>query len=92
MKLGLLVVLAVAVLVPSLSEGRIVSRCELKDKLGEAIVLPKKLHKFKEQILNIGEVNKRWVCVSWGSEKSDHDLQSHQYKFSIFQLQRQTAD
>eukprot|EP00064_Thunnus_orientalis_P022520 superscaffoldBa00007648_g22718 len=53
MKLGLLVVLAVAVLVPSLSEGRIVSRCELKDKLGEAIVLPRRLQRFKERILTI---------------------------------------
>uniref|UniRef100_A0A8C9YWZ3 Glycosyl hydrolases family 22 (GH22) domain-containing protein n=1 Tax=Sander lucioperca TaxID=283035 RepID=A0A8C9YWZ3_SANLU len=33
MKFGLLVVLAVAVLVPSLSEGRTVSKCELKEKL-----------------------------------------------------------
>lgn len=53
MKLGLLVVLAVAVLVPSLSEGRIVSRCELKDKLGEAILLPKRLQKLKERILAV---------------------------------------
>ncbi|XP_028461840.1 GATA zinc finger domain-containing protein 14-like [Perca flavescens] len=61
MKFGLLVVLAVAVLVPSLSEGRIVSRCELKEKLGQAITLPPRLQKFKQQYLAIVicEVNSR---------------------------------
>lgn len=61
MKLGLLVVLAVAVLAPSLSEGRTVSRCELKQKLGEAIVLPRKLQRYKERILALGEVHKCFV-------------------------------
>lgn len=63
MKLGLLVVLAVAVLVPSLSESRIISRCELKEKLGEALegYLPWGLRRFKERIVKIGELNKRWV-------------------------------
>ncbi|KAK2817518.1 hypothetical protein Q5P01_025709 [Channa striata] len=51
MKLGLLVVLAVAASVPSLSEGRIVSKCELKEKLDRAITLPRKLQKYKENIL-----------------------------------------
>ncbi|XP_039886390.1 integumentary mucin C.1-like [Simochromis diagramma] len=41
MKLGLLVVVAVAVLLPSFSESRIVSKCELKDKLGKVIRLPR---------------------------------------------------
>ncbi|XP_039663333.1 uncharacterized protein LOC120563312 [Perca fluviatilis] len=61
MKFGLLVVLAVAVLVPSLSEGRIVSRCELREKLGHAITLPPRLKKFKQQYLAIVicEVNSR---------------------------------
>uniref|UniRef100_A0AAY5K5A9 Glycosyl hydrolases family 22 (GH22) domain-containing protein n=1 Tax=Esox lucius TaxID=8010 RepID=A0AAY5K5A9_ESOLU len=36
MKLELLVVLAVAALVPSLAEGRLVSKCELETKLAEA--------------------------------------------------------
>ena len=58
MKFGLLVVLAVAVLVPSLSEGRIVSRCELREKLGQAITLPPRLQQFKQQYLATGEVNK----------------------------------
>ncbi|XP_022623403.1 uncharacterized protein LOC111238253 [Seriola dumerili] len=53
MKLGLLMVLAVAVLVSSLSEGRIISKCELKEKLQAAIALPKYLHKHKEHILAI---------------------------------------
>ncbi|XP_035515199.1 300 kDa antigen AG231 [Morone saxatilis] len=53
MKLGLLVVLAVAVLVPSLSESRTVSRCELRDKLGEALILPRRLERFRERILAI---------------------------------------
>ncbi|KAF1394565.1 hypothetical protein PFLUV_G00002360 [Perca fluviatilis] len=61
MKFGLLVVLAVAVLVPSLSEGRNVSRCELREKLGQAITLPPRLQKFKQQYLAtvICEVNSR---------------------------------
>ncbi|XP_039886393.1 lysozyme c-1-like isoform X2 [Simochromis diagramma] len=50
MKLGLLVVVAVAVVLPSFSESRIVSKCELKDKLGEMINLPRKS---KEKILAI---------------------------------------
>uniref|UniRef100_A0A3B3WIS8 Lysozyme n=1 Tax=Poecilia mexicana TaxID=48701 RepID=A0A3B3WIS8_9TELE len=37
MKLGLLVVLVLAAVLPNLSESRIVSKCELKDKLAEAI-------------------------------------------------------
>ncbi|KAA8593135.1 hypothetical protein FQN60_018590, partial [Etheostoma spectabile] len=53
MKFGLLVVLAVAVLVPSLTEGRTVSKCELKEKLGQAITLPPKLQKFKDEYLAI---------------------------------------
>ncbi|KAF1394566.1 hypothetical protein PFLUV_G00002370 [Perca fluviatilis] len=57
MKFGLLVVLAVAVLVPSLSEGRIVSRCELREKLGHAITLPPRLQKFKQQYLARGATN-----------------------------------
>ncbi|KAJ8002126.1 hypothetical protein DPEC_G00176590 [Dallia pectoralis] len=36
MKLELLVVLAAAALTPSLTEGRLVSRCELETKLAEA--------------------------------------------------------
>lgn len=71
MKLGLLVVLAVVALVPSLSESRIVSRCELKERLGDAIHLPRRLQRFKEKILAIGEFNKWWVCVSRGFEKSN---------------------
>ncbi|XP_004551103.1 uncharacterized protein LOC101470808 [Maylandia zebra] len=43
MKLGLLVVVAVAVLLPSFSESRIVSKCELQDKLGKVIRLPRTL-------------------------------------------------
>ncbi|XP_030606637.1 uncharacterized protein LOC115795023 [Archocentrus centrarchus] len=43
MKLGLLVVAAVAVLLPSFSESRIVSKCELRDKLREKLKLPRGL-------------------------------------------------
>ncbi|XP_005951665.1 uncharacterized protein LOC102300012 isoform X1 [Haplochromis burtoni] len=50
MKLGLLVMVAVAVVLPSFSESRIVSKCELKDKLGKMINLPRKS---KEKILAI---------------------------------------
>ncbi len=63
MKLGLLVVLAVAVLVPSLSEGRIISRCELKKELGDKLILSQKLQIYKEEILKRGKVNK--CCVRW---------------------------
>uniref|UniRef100_A0A3Q3J2E6 Uncharacterized protein n=1 Tax=Monopterus albus TaxID=43700 RepID=A0A3Q3J2E6_MONAL len=51
MKLGLLAMLAVAVLVLGPSEGRIVSKCELKEKLWEVITLPRSLQNFKEYIL-----------------------------------------
>lgn len=60
MKLGLLVALAaaVAVLGPSLSESRIVSRCELKKKLSAAITLPKVYNAWKDKFLARGELNK----------------------------------
>ncbi|KAL3980383.1 large subunit ribosomal protein L32 [Sarotherodon galilaeus] len=50
MKLGLLVVVAVAVLLPSFTESRIVSKCELKGKLANVIPLPRGL---KESVLAI---------------------------------------
>ncbi|KAK5865434.1 hypothetical protein PBY51_019704 [Eleginops maclovinus] len=53
MKLGLLAVLAVAVLLPSLSEGRTVSRCEMKKSLEGDLKLPERLEKYKEKILAI---------------------------------------
>lgn len=46
MKLELLVVVAVAVLLPSFSKSRIVSKCELREKLGE----------MKERTLATGEL------------------------------------
>ncbi|XP_028267646.1 bypass of stop codon protein 1-like [Parambassis ranga] len=52
MKLGLLLVLAVAVVLPSLSESRIVSKCELKKKLEKAIKLPSNLEKMKDKIIS----------------------------------------
>lgn len=61
MKSGLLVVLAVAAVVPSLSDGRIVSECELKEKLERAITLPKYLQRYRENILATGEGNKWWI-------------------------------
>lgn len=47
-----------AVLVPSLSESRTISKCELKEKLEELIEvhLPWKLQRFKERIVRIGEL------------------------------------
>uniref|UniRef100_A0A3Q1J6D4 Glycosyl hydrolases family 22 (GH22) domain-containing protein n=1 Tax=Anabas testudineus TaxID=64144 RepID=A0A3Q1J6D4_ANATE len=56
MKLGLLVVLAVVAVVPSLTEGRIVSKCELKEELERAITLPRDLQRYKDNILAAGEV------------------------------------
>lgn len=55
MKLGLLLVLVVAALLPDLSESRIVSKCELKDKLHGKIYLPKNLRKHEEEIMSIGK-------------------------------------
>lgn len=55
MKLGLLVVLTVAAVVPGMSDGRRVSECELKKKLGQALILPSSLEKIKERILGICE-------------------------------------
>lgn len=63
MKLGLLVAVAVAVLVPSLSEGRTVSRCELKEKLEKALVLSRGLQRHKEKIVALGEVDK-WLLLT----------------------------
>ncbi|XP_047430716.1 uncharacterized protein LOC124999739 isoform X2 [Mugil cephalus] len=51
MKLGLLVLLAVAVLGPSVSGNRIVSICELKEKLDAALVLPKAYDAWKNKYL-----------------------------------------
>lgn len=53
MKLELLVVVAVAVLLPSFSESRIVSKCELREKLSEMLDLPRRL---KERTLATGEL------------------------------------
>ncbi|XP_047221917.1 uncharacterized protein LOC124868558 [Girardinichthys multiradiatus] len=53
MKVCLLLGLFVVALLPSLSESRIVSKCELKDKLGEEINLPKKLKSHDDEILSI---------------------------------------
>ena len=64
MKLGLLVVVAVAVLVPSLSEGRIVPRCELKQKLEEMLVLPGGLELHRERIVALGEVDECLLLTS----------------------------
>lgn len=73
MKLGLLVVLAVAVLVPSLSESRTVSKCELREQLGKALTLPRGLQKHKDRILTIGEV-KGFGILRF---RSAHDPQNH---------------
>ncbi|KAM3622602.1 uncharacterized protein V6R79_000921 [Siganus canaliculatus] len=51
MRFGLLVVLALVALVPSLTNGRIVSKCELKEKLEEAIRLPHRYERFRETIV-----------------------------------------
>ncbi|XP_024145741.1 uncharacterized protein LOC112157301 isoform X1 [Oryzias melastigma] len=50
MKVGLLLALAVAALVPGLSESRIISRCELRDKLHQALHVPKHLMKIHSQL------------------------------------------
>lgn len=50
-----------AVVASNLSEGRIVSRCELREKLGEAMVFFKRFQGCKERLLATGEVNERWV-------------------------------
>ncbi|XP_024145794.1 cylicin-1 [Oryzias melastigma] len=51
MKLGLLLALAVAAFVPHLSESRIISRCELKQKLQQALTVTKANGKNYDQII-----------------------------------------
>ncbi|KAM9745320.1 uncharacterized protein ACNS7B_009726 [Menidia menidia] len=53
MKLGLLLVLAVAVVVPSISESRVVNKCEVRAQLMDTIRLPRRLARFKEEIVAI---------------------------------------
>uniref|UniRef100_A0A672Z323 Uncharacterized protein n=1 Tax=Sphaeramia orbicularis TaxID=375764 RepID=A0A672Z323_9TELE len=57
MKLGLLVVLAIAILVPNLSESHTVTRCELKTQLDAAIKLPRVSTRLKQKYLALGEVD-----------------------------------
>uniref|UniRef100_UPI0037E86F8A mucin-22 n=1 Tax=Semicossyphus pulcher TaxID=241346 RepID=UPI0037E86F8A len=59
MKLGLLVVLAVVALVPSLSEGRTVSKCELRQKLSKELNLPKSIRE-KTLAIVICELNRKY--------------------------------
>ncbi|KAK1885803.1 Alpha-lactalbumin [Dissostichus eleginoides] len=49
----LLAVLLVAVVLPNLSEGREVSRCEMNKSLEGKIKLPTRLEKHREKILSI---------------------------------------
>lgn len=72
MKLGLLLVLAVAIVLPSLSESRIVSKCELKRKLEKAIQLPKDLQKMKDKIISRGEVKKYAIAALLTPGKSKY--------------------
>ncbi|RVE76597.1 hypothetical protein OJAV_G00009980 [Oryzias javanicus] len=51
MKLGLLLALTGAALVLNLSESRIVSKCELRQKLQQVLPLPRKYGRYKDQIL-----------------------------------------
>lgn len=60
MKLGLLLALAVAAFVPHLSESRIISRCELKQKLQQALTVTKANGKNYDQIIALGEDN-QWI-------------------------------
>lgn len=53
MKLGLLLVLATAAFVAHLSESKIISRCELKKKLQQALTVTKT----NDKILALGEIN-----------------------------------
>uniref|UniRef100_A0A3B3D8Z9 lysozyme n=1 Tax=Oryzias melastigma TaxID=30732 RepID=A0A3B3D8Z9_ORYME len=55
MKLGLLLALTGAALVLNISEGRIVSKCELKQKLQQVLPLPRKYGRYKDQILALGK-------------------------------------
>uniref|UniRef100_A0A3Q2XSJ1 Lysozyme n=1 Tax=Hippocampus comes TaxID=109280 RepID=A0A3Q2XSJ1_HIPCM len=51
----MMLLLVLAVLVPSLSQSRMITRCELKSRLEEAIKLPVGLERFKESLLSVGE-------------------------------------
>uniref|UniRef100_A0A3P9BKG7 Glycosyl hydrolases family 22 (GH22) domain-containing protein n=1 Tax=Maylandia zebra TaxID=106582 RepID=A0A3P9BKG7_9CICH len=76
MKLELLVVVAVAVLLPSFSESRIVSKCELREKLGEMLDLPRRL---KERTLATGE-------LKYEDETSSEDDDESKNLYGLFQL------
>ncbi|KAI9529255.1 hypothetical protein NQZ68_013562 [Dissostichus eleginoides] len=56
-EMKLLAVLLVAVVLPNLSEGREVSRCEMNKSLEGKIKLPTRLEKHREKILSICKVN-----------------------------------
>lgn len=65
MKLGLLVVFAVAALLPSPSESRIVSKCELKQELENSISVLRWLPRwYRDRVLARGEVNAQRCYVS----------------------------
>ncbi|KAI3352583.1 hypothetical protein L3Q82_005523 [Scortum barcoo] len=91
MKLGLLVVLAVAVLVPSLSESRIVSKCELKEKLRTAISLPSNLERFREEILALGSRRRR-EAKSMSEEDDSNELDRSLEKMLSNKDRRTNAD
>ncbi|XP_060905099.1 location of vulva defective 1-like [Labrus mixtus] len=99
MKLGLLVVMAVVVLVPSMSEGRIVSKCELKEKLWKSNILPKCFpNQHKEHILAmvICELNRRYhlntskVVVFGQRETTSEEISSEE--MMIDDLQETTSE
>ncbi|CAJ1052836.1 alpha-lactalbumin isoform X1 [Xyrichtys novacula] len=78
MKLGLLLAVVVAVLVSSLSEGRVVSKCELRRKLSEQMHLPKWFNPvLKDRLLAavICELNRTSSLTTdmvdvWGDEET----------------------
>ncbi|XP_014862111.1 PREDICTED: uncharacterized protein LOC106929585 [Poecilia mexicana] len=53
MKLGLVLVLVVAALLPDLFESRTVTKCELKEKLQDKIYLPRKLRRHRDEVLSL---------------------------------------
>uniref|UniRef100_A0A8C6P538 Uncharacterized protein n=1 Tax=Nothobranchius furzeri TaxID=105023 RepID=A0A8C6P538_NOTFU len=84
MKLELVLMLAVAALAPSLSDSRIVSVCELKDKLGQAIP-----HRNKEKNRDDSEEKEKEEDSSQEQEDSsddDDDDDSEEGTYGIFQL------
>ncbi|RVE76596.1 hypothetical protein OJAV_G00009970 [Oryzias javanicus] len=88
MKLGLLLALTGAALVLNLSESRIVSKCELRQKLQQVLPLPRKYGRYKDQILALVtcELERRSQLDSNLEENTMEQNQGPSNYFGLFQF------